>query len=128
MVEDLHVVLRASAAVSPHVNPLYLVVLRDLNAGRRFTYAALALYIATDYRDEKPLACPFVLTASFRLSLVVAPPIAKPPPSNLPHLSAWPPSAASAAHSLQLEPPPQPPPQGAWSAAPTGFPYGGIHD
>ncbi|KAK3234370.1 hypothetical protein CYMTET_55378 [Cymbomonas tetramitiformis] len=56
MVEDLHVVLRASAAVSPHVTPLYLVVLRDLNAGRHFTYAALALYIATVYRDEKPLA------------------------------------------------------------------------
>ncbi|KAK3256217.1 hypothetical protein CYMTET_34636 [Cymbomonas tetramitiformis] len=56
MVEDLHVVLRVSAAVSPHAIPPYLVVLRDLNAGRHFTYAALALYIATVYRDEKPLA------------------------------------------------------------------------
>ena len=56
MVEDLHVVLRASAAVSPHVAPLYLVVLRDIDSGHFFTYASLTLKIATVYCDEKPLA------------------------------------------------------------------------
>jgi len=56
MVEDLHGVLRSSAAASPHVAPLYLVVLRELNSGSPFSYATLALRIARVYRDESPLA------------------------------------------------------------------------
>ncbi|KAK3261117.1 hypothetical protein CYMTET_29965 [Cymbomonas tetramitiformis] len=43
-----------SATASPHVTPLYLVVLRDLAANHPFTYAALALRLSKTYRDEKP--------------------------------------------------------------------------
>ncbi|KAK3275333.1 hypothetical protein CYMTET_16531 [Cymbomonas tetramitiformis] len=56
MVSDLYSVLRASAAVSPHVTPLYLVVLRDLGANVPFTFAALTLRISKVFRDEFPLA------------------------------------------------------------------------
>ncbi|KAK3235046.1 hypothetical protein CYMTET_54735 [Cymbomonas tetramitiformis] len=56
MVADLYSVLRASAAVSPHVAPLYLVVLRDLGANIPFTFAALTLRIAKVFRDEYTLA------------------------------------------------------------------------
>ncbi|KAK3240489.1 hypothetical protein CYMTET_49666 [Cymbomonas tetramitiformis] len=56
MVADLYSVLRTSAAVSPHVAPLYLVVLRDLGANVPFTFAALTLRIAKVFRDEYTLA------------------------------------------------------------------------
>ncbi|KAK3246785.1 hypothetical protein CYMTET_43691 [Cymbomonas tetramitiformis] len=56
MVSDLYSVLRTSAAVSPHVAPLYLVVLRDLGANVPFTFAALTLRIAKVFRDEFALA------------------------------------------------------------------------
>jgi len=55
-VEDLHSVLRASAAHSPYVTPLYLVVIRDLNANHRLTFAALALRLGRVFRDESPFA------------------------------------------------------------------------
>ncbi|KAK3237088.1 hypothetical protein CYMTET_52814 [Cymbomonas tetramitiformis] len=55
-VEDLRHVLKQSAAVSPHVTPLYLVVLRELTAGARFTFSSLSLRICTVHRDEGGLA------------------------------------------------------------------------
>ncbi|KAK3250012.1 hypothetical protein CYMTET_40579 [Cymbomonas tetramitiformis] len=55
--EDLHNVLRTSAAHSPYVTPLYLVVVRDLNSGQRLTFAALTLRLGRVFRDESPFAC-----------------------------------------------------------------------
>ncbi|KAK3233198.1 hypothetical protein CYMTET_56494 [Cymbomonas tetramitiformis] len=55
-VEDLRHVLKMSAAVSPHVTPLYLVVLRELIAGARFSFSSLSLRICTVHRDEGRLA------------------------------------------------------------------------
>ncbi|KAK3233203.1 hypothetical protein CYMTET_56499 [Cymbomonas tetramitiformis] len=62
MVADLHTVLRSSAAGSPYVTPLYLVVIRDINDGRPFTFASLALRLGKVFRDEAPLARPTVPT------------------------------------------------------------------
>ncbi|KAK3287409.1 hypothetical protein CYMTET_5083 [Cymbomonas tetramitiformis] len=56
LVEDLHTVLRSSAALCPYATPLYLVVICDINDGHRFSYAALALRLAKVFRDEAPLA------------------------------------------------------------------------
>ncbi|KAK3272828.1 hypothetical protein CYMTET_18895 [Cymbomonas tetramitiformis] len=57
LVQDLHSVLRASAAVSPHVTPSsWWCSATCLAAIQPFTYAALALRLSKTYRDEKPLA------------------------------------------------------------------------
>ncbi|KAK3257862.1 hypothetical protein CYMTET_33067 [Cymbomonas tetramitiformis] len=57
LVQDLYSVLRASAAVSPYVTPLYnRVVLRELGSNTPFTYATLALRVSEIFRDESPLA------------------------------------------------------------------------
>ncbi|KAK3236271.1 hypothetical protein CYMTET_53573 [Cymbomonas tetramitiformis] len=58
MVADLDTVLRSSATGSPYVTPLYLVVIRDINDGRPFTFASLALRLGKVFRDEPPLARP----------------------------------------------------------------------
>ncbi|KAK3278110.1 hypothetical protein CYMTET_13917 [Cymbomonas tetramitiformis] len=56
-VQDLqHVLISRSAASSPHVSPLYLVVLRELAAGHRFTFSTLALRIATVWQSEGHLS------------------------------------------------------------------------
>ncbi|KAK3275074.1 hypothetical protein CYMTET_16776 [Cymbomonas tetramitiformis] len=55
-VQDLQHVLSRSAASSPHVSPLYLVVLRELAAGHRFTFSTLALRIATVWQSEGHLS------------------------------------------------------------------------
>ncbi|KAK3248721.1 hypothetical protein CYMTET_41820 [Cymbomonas tetramitiformis] len=55
-VQDLQHVLSRSAASSPHVSPLYLVVLRELAVGLRFTFSTLALRIATVWQSEGHLS------------------------------------------------------------------------
>ncbi|KAK3280617.1 hypothetical protein CYMTET_11552 [Cymbomonas tetramitiformis] len=55
-VQDLHHVLGRSAASSPHVSPLYLVVLRELAAGHAFTFSALLLRLRTVWQSEGHLA------------------------------------------------------------------------
>ncbi|KAK3233112.1 hypothetical protein CYMTET_56564 [Cymbomonas tetramitiformis] len=55
-VQDLHHVLGRSAASSPHVSPLYLVVLRELAAGHAFTFSALLLRLSTVWQSEGHLA------------------------------------------------------------------------
>ncbi|KAK3240471.1 hypothetical protein CYMTET_49691 [Cymbomonas tetramitiformis] len=55
-VADLWHVLSESAKRSPHVPPLYLVVLRELRGGQHFTFDRLALRIRVTFRDEAPLA------------------------------------------------------------------------
>ncbi|KAK3268852.1 hypothetical protein CYMTET_22673 [Cymbomonas tetramitiformis] len=42
LVEDLYCVPRSSAALSPYVTPLYLVVLRELGTANNFTLSSLA--------------------------------------------------------------------------------------
>ncbi|KAK3287604.1 hypothetical protein CYMTET_4904 [Cymbomonas tetramitiformis] len=136
MVSDLHSVLRSSAAASPYITPLYLVVVRDLSDGKHFTFASLALRLGKVFQDESPLARPTTpapkapggagrigggkptvgTTMAFGKKKFAPP--APPPPAAPPPLTAWPLSAAATpqAHSLQeLEPPPQAasPPQGA---------------
>ncbi|KAK3233113.1 hypothetical protein CYMTET_56565 [Cymbomonas tetramitiformis] len=56
LVEDLYTVLRSSAAKSPYVTPLYLVVLRELGTNHNFTFASLTLRLGKIFRDESPLA------------------------------------------------------------------------
>ncbi|KAK3235916.1 hypothetical protein CYMTET_53910 [Cymbomonas tetramitiformis] len=41
-----------------YITPLYLVVIRDINDGRPFTFASLALRLGKVFRDEAPLARP----------------------------------------------------------------------
>ncbi|KAK3270420.1 hypothetical protein CYMTET_21182 [Cymbomonas tetramitiformis] len=55
-VQDVQHVLSRSAASSPHVSPLYLVVLRELAAGQRFTFSTLALRISTVWQTEGHLS------------------------------------------------------------------------
>ncbi|KAK3235956.1 hypothetical protein CYMTET_53875 [Cymbomonas tetramitiformis] len=55
-VQDFHHVLGRSAASSPHVSPLYLVVLRELAAGHAFTFSALLLRLSTVWQSEGHLA------------------------------------------------------------------------
>ncbi|KAK3242516.1 hypothetical protein CYMTET_47804 [Cymbomonas tetramitiformis] len=56
LVQDLHHVLGRSAASSPHVSPLYLVVLRELAAGHAFTFSVLLLRLGTVWQSEGHLA------------------------------------------------------------------------
>ncbi|KAK3272826.1 hypothetical protein CYMTET_18893 [Cymbomonas tetramitiformis] len=56
LVEDLYCVLRSSAAMSPDVTPLYLVVLRELGTTNDFTFSSLALRLGKIFRDESHLA------------------------------------------------------------------------
>ncbi|KAK3250505.1 hypothetical protein CYMTET_40135 [Cymbomonas tetramitiformis] len=56
LVEDVYTVLRSSAAKSPYVTPLYLVVLRELSTNNNFTFASLTLRLGKVFRDESALA------------------------------------------------------------------------
>ncbi|KAK3233819.1 hypothetical protein CYMTET_55905 [Cymbomonas tetramitiformis] len=65
MVEDLHTVLRSSAASSPYVTPLYLVVIRDINNGRPFTFASLASELEPPPRADAPPQGASAMTVRF---------------------------------------------------------------